>query len=82
MSLWRWVQGWRHDRMIRRLVHLSADVMLSAADEEFRESLTDKEKQILVRRYNDWLCGDESRLLGLINQPTRTVQMFLSDVVR
>jgi hypothetical protein len=76
------VQAWWLGREIRRLVDASGDCMLMLARQQFREALTDEEQAELMGRYNAWLCADRARLLGLVDEPVRTIHLFLSEAIQ
>jgi hypothetical protein len=79
---WQTFRGWREDRLVHRLVYQSAETMLHVATQEFREPLTAGERQALVDTYGRWLrAAGPERLLGLVEQPVRTIQLFLSETI-
>jgi hypothetical protein len=81
MTVWaRVVDRW-HARQARRLIYASCDVMLIVAGRRFSEALTDDEEEGLVRSWGKWLQNDE-RLLALIDNPERTINLFLGEVIR
>lgn len=82
MTWWQRFQRWRWQRLITKLVYASAEVMLDLAAQQFRDALTGREKAKLVRRYGRWLSADQDRMYALIEQPARTLHLFLSDVIR
>jgi hypothetical protein len=83
MTLWRRFQEWRSDRLITRCVYAGAEAMLDLAARQFSEQLTDAEKDALVASYGQWLTsGGDDRLNAFIDEPVRTIHLFLSEVIR
>lgn len=82
-SLVRWFAEYQHNRLIRKTVHLSAEAMLTLAEQQFSEALTKEERERLVSAYGKWLvAGGDERLLGMVDQPVRTLHLFLGEVIR
>ena len=77
--IFRWIQKWRHDRLLDQFVRLSVNRMLTEAADRLGTPLSDDEAALLTVRFAKWLDADPKRVDALVSQPVRSIHLFLSE---
>lgn len=78
-ALWRQFQEWRTNRMVTKFIVKAAVFMLEEASRRLHGPLSREEVHEMLTSFNDWLCADIARIDALVDRPTRTVHLFLSE---
>lgn len=74
-------RAWRRRRLEQRLCKSAVLAVLSLAEQRLGRELTQDENSMLAWRFAKWMEDEPSRVTHLLDAPTRTLQLFLSEVL-